>query len=214
MNSGDTESSNPSQSVAANNQHIPPQLLNLMANSNQAQLFQTASMMPDSSSFLQMIGANPLMMANNNGAMAATGNNNAGMESNQLTHPSDASTTEKVQLNRDRNREHARSTRLRKKAYVQKLKELVEGLHAERIEEVRQRRVAIQHMAEVQNTRRDVVRDFLRYLSKYETDERKWKTLAEENFCLKQPVTPYRSFRRCEIEKVRSGNYAMLNPHH
>jgi len=27
--------------------------------------------------------------------------------------------------------------------------------------------------------------------------------ILEEDFCLKQPVTPYRSFRRCEIEKVR-----------
>lgn len=195
---------NPSQAIAVSNQHIPSQLLNLMTNTNQAQLFQTASMMPDSNAFLRMLGANPLMMQNGvqPSSVAATGNN-AEFESNQTTHQSDVSTTEKVQQNRDRNREHARSTRLRKKAYVQKLKELVEGLHAERIEEVRQRRVAIQHMAEVQNVRRNVVRDFLRFLSKYETDERKWKTLAEDNFCLKQPVTPYRSFRRCEIEKVR-----------
>lgn len=210
---------NPSQQpVAVNNQQLPPQILNLMTNTNQAQLFQTAAMMPDSNAFLRMLGANPLMMANGVAVqpaplVAPANNNNAGVESNHTTQQSDVSTTEKVQQNRDRNREHARSTRLRKKAYVQKLKELVEGLHAERIEEVRQRRVAIQHMAEVQNVRRNVVRDFLQFLSKYETDERKWKTLAEDNFCLKQPVTPYRSFRRCEIEKVRFGSlyYAELS---
>jgi hypothetical protein len=111
---------------------------------------------------------------------------------------------ERAKQNRDRNREHARSTRLRKKAYVQKLKELVEGLHAERTEEVRQRRVAIQHLAEMQSVRRGVVRSFLRFHSKYETEERKWSTILEESFWLKQPVTPYRSFRRAEIEKVRS----------
>ena len=188
-----------------NSNNMPSQLLNLMTNTNQAQLFQNASMMPDSNAFLRMLGANPLMMANSGGQpLVASASHAADFDSNPATtHASDVSTTEKVQQNRDRNREHARSTRLRKKAYVQKLKELVEGLHAERIEEVRQRRVAIQHMAEVQNVRRNVVRDFLRFLSKYETDERKWKTLAEDNFCLKQPVTPYRSFRRCEIEKVR-----------
>ena len=121
----------------------------------------------------------------------------------------DLSAEERAQQNRDRNREHARSTRLRKKAYVQKLKELVEGLHAERTEEVRQRRVAIQHLAEMQNVRRSVVRNFLSFLSSYETDERKWATILENDFWLKQPVTPYRSFRRSEIEKVRC-SFALL----
>lgn len=114
----------------------------------------------------------------------------------------DLTPEERARQNRDRNREHARSTRLRKKAYVQKLKELVEGLHAERTEEVRQRRVAIQHLAEMQNVRRGVVRSFLRFHSNYETDPRKWETILEDNFWLKQPVTPYRSFRRTEIEQV------------
>jgi len=108
---------------------------------------------------------------------------------------------ERAKQNRDRNREHARSTRLRKKAYVQKLKELVEGLHAERTDEARKRRVAIQHLAETQNVRRGVVRTFLRYRSNYEADERKWSTILEDNFWLKQPVTPYQSFRRADIEK-------------
>lgn len=114
----------------------------------------------------------------------------------------DLTPEERAKQNRDRNREHARSTRLRKKAYVQKLKELVEGLHAERTEEVRQRRVAIQHLAEMQNVRRGVVRTFLRFHSGFETDSRKWETILEDNFWFKQPVTPYRSFRRTEIEQV------------
>lgn len=113
------------------------------------------------------------------------------------------SASERAKQNRDRNREHARSTRLRKKAYVQKLKELVEGLHAERTEEVRQRRVAIQHLAEMQNVRRAVIRSFLQYHSSNERDRRKWSTLLEDDVWLKQPVTPYRYFRRSEIEHVR-----------
>ena len=115
----------------------------------------------------------------------------------------DLSVADRQKQNRDRNREHARSTRLRKKAYVAKLKELVEGLHAERTEEVRQRRIAIQSLAEMQNVRRSVVKSFLRYHANYEPDERKWTTLLEDKFWLKQPVTPYRSFRSSEIEKVR-----------
>jgi len=112
----------------------------------------------------------------------------------------DLTCDERAQQNRDRNREHARSTRLRKKAYVSKLKELVDGLHRERTEEVHQRRVAIQHLAETQDVRRAVVRSFLRFHASCETDKRKWSTLVEDNFWFKQPVTPYRCFRRSEIE--------------
>lgn len=132
-------------------------------------------------------------------------NNNNSSSASQQQRRAEANLTpeQKARQNRDRNREHARSTRLRKKAYVQKLKELVEGLHAERTEEVRQRRVAIQHLAEMQNVRRNVVHSFLRFHSNYETDARKWSTILEEDFWLKQPVTPYRSFRRAEIEQVR-----------
>jgi len=112
----------------------------------------------------------------------------------------DLSSEERAQQNRDRNREHARSTRLRKKAYVSKLKELVDGLHKERTEEVRQRRVAIQHLAETQDVRKAVVSNFLGYHSSFETDKRKWTTLLEDDFWFKHPVTPYRCFRRSEIE--------------
>jgi hypothetical protein len=110
---------------------------------------------------------------------------------------------QRAQSNRDRNREHARCTRLRKKAYVNKLKELVDGLHAERSEDTRKRRLAVQQLAEVQEARRKVIQTFFGFHAKYESNDKKWKTILEEDFWMKQPVTPYRSFRRCEIEKVR-----------
>ena len=119
-------------------------------------------------------------------------------------HSTRASKTDRAKLNRDRNREHARSTRERKKAYVQKLRDLVEKLHAERNEESRKRRVAVQHLAEIHRVRCDVVNTFLRYHTKCELDERRWTTILEDDFWLKQPVTPYRSFHRAEIEKVQS----------
>lgn len=107
------------------------------------------------------------------------------------------------QQSRDRNREHARSTRLRKKAYVNKLKELLDALHVERSEDDRKRRVAVQKLAEIQELRRKVVKTFFGYHASCERNTTKWRMILEEDFCLKQPVTPYRSFRRCEIEKVR-----------
>jgi hypothetical protein len=109
---------------------------------------------------------------------------------------------EKAQSSRDRNREHARCTRLRKKAYVNKLKELVEGLHAERSEDGRKRRAAIQALASVQEARRRVIHKFLEYHCKYVGEVEKWREILEEDFWMKQPVTPFRSFRRCEIDKV------------
>lgn len=141
----------------------------------------------------------------------------AGVTSDTSSYKTDNLTAdEKAKQNRERNREHARTTRLRKKAYVQKLKELVEGLHAERTEEVRKRRVAMQHLAEKQNVRRAVVRSFLRFHSNYESDPRKWMTILEDDFWLKQPVTPYRAFRRDEIKQVRLSvllrqNYSFRN---
>ena len=115
---------------------------------------------------------------------------------------SDMTTEERKVLNRERNREHAKSTRARKKAYVNKLKELVDGLHAERSEEARKGRVAVQHLAEVQRVRRSVITTFLKFHAEYESDPRKWSPILEDEFYLKQPVTPYRSFRKSEIESA------------
>ena len=115
---------------------------------------------------------------------------------------SDMTTEERKVLNRERNREHAKSTRARKKAYVNKLKELVDGLHAERSEEARKGRVAVQHLAEVHRVRRAVINTFLKFHAENESDPRKWSPLLEDEFYLKQPVTPYRSFRKSEIESA------------
>lgn len=133
----------------------------------------------------------------------SSGESNGGAETKKGRRKKDLTPEERAKRNRDRNREHAKSTRQRKKAFIQHLKELVEGMQAERTEEVRQRRVAIQRLADMQNVRRGVIHSFLRYLSNYERDKRKWSTLLEDDFWLKQPVTPYRCFRRSEIEKVR-----------
>ena len=154
--------------------------------------------------------ANMHALMNNSSFTGATGGSSVSSSTDRATvagnkkgkKKKEMTAEERAQQNRDRNREHARSTRLRKKAYIQKLKELVEGLHAERTEEVRQRRVAIQHLAEMQNVRRAVIQTFLKFHAGYEKDDRKWSTILEDDFWLKQPVTPYRCFRRSEIEQV------------
>lgn len=108
----------------------------------------------------------------------------------------------KAQQNRERNREHARSTRLRKKAYVQQLKEMAEGLREIQTTEIRQRRMAAQKMMDIKVSRRRLVQTVLAYHAAYESDPSKWRAVIEESFWFKQPVTPFRSFRRSEVEKV------------
>lgn len=145
--------------------------------------------------------AAPPAKVNQNSVKRSAVNNTDNNTISDDNHSGRASKTDRAKLNRDRNREHARSTRERKKAYVQKLRELVEKLHAERNEESRKRRVAVQHLAEIHRVRCDVVHTFLRYHSQCEQDERRWTTILEDDFWLKQPVTPYRSFHRAEIDK-------------
>jgi hypothetical protein len=108
----------------------------------------------------------------------------------------------KTEKNRERNREHARSTRLRKKAYIQKLKDMAHGLRAVQTKEIRERRLSMQNMMNVQKVRRAVVQTVLDYHAGNQKDITKWNVLLESSFWMKQPVTPFRSFRRSEIDKV------------
>jgi hypothetical protein len=78
----------------------------------------------------------------------------------------------------------------------------VEGLHTERSEDHKKRRLAVAALAEVQEGRRKCIRMFLRMHAGYCGEESRWRGICEEEFWIKCPVTPYRSFRRCEIEKV------------
>ncbi len=108
----------------------------------------------------------------------------------------------KTEKNRERNREHARSTRLRKKAYIQKLKDMAHGLRAVQTKEIRERRLSMENMMNIQKVRRAVVQTVLDYHSGNEKDPAKWNVLLESSFWMKQPVTPFRSFRRSENDRV------------
>ena len=110
---------------------------------------------------------------------------------------------ERIQTLRDRNRVNSRSARQKKKAYVHQLQSLVESLHKERNEEMHKRTVAAQRNVDIEKVRRRVMVTFLNYHSRYQTDPRKWSSILEGTFWLKQPITPFRSFRGSEIENVR-----------
>lgn len=119
----------------------------------------------------------------------------------------------KTEKNRERNREHARSTRLRKKAYIQKLKDMAHGLRAVQTKDIRERRSSMQDMMSIQKVRRSTVQTVLNFLACNEKDPAKWNALLESSFWMKEPITPFRSFPRSEIVRdcrIVRGVYGMI----
>ena len=81
---------------------------------------------------------------------------------------------EKTKQNRDRNRDHAKNTRLRKKAYVIKLKELVDQLTEQKTSEEVERKNMGEKIHETHLRRKNAVRMFLKYRALNLTQLDKW----------------------------------------
>lgn len=108
---------------------------------------------------------------------------------------------EKAKANRDRNREHARNTRLRKKAYLEQLKMTVDELCLERDTLVSERAGASHLLVEMHNTRTEVLMSFFALRSVYEIQRELWASILDEScFACVMPVTPYRSFPASEVQ--------------
>jgi PAS domain S-box-containing protein len=108
---------------------------------------------------------------------------------------------ERQKANRDRNREHARNTRLRKKAYLETLKSTVNDLCQERDTLVTERAGAASILVEMNNTRTEVLMSFFALRSANEKRRPLWASILDEScFACVLPVTPYRSFPACEVQ--------------
>ena len=108
---------------------------------------------------------------------------------------------ERAKANRDRNREHARNTRLRKKAYLEKLKTTVDELCKERDTLVSERAGAANLLVEMHNTRTEVLMSFFALRSTNEKRRKLWSSILDEScFACVMPVTPYRSFPASEVQ--------------
>jgi PAS domain S-box-containing protein len=111
---------------------------------------------------------------------------------------------EKVVANRDRNREHARNTRLRKKAYLEKLKATVDELCRERDSLVSERTSSANLLVEMHNTRTEVLMSFLALRTSNEKRRKLWSSIIDESsFVCVMPVTPYRSFPASEVQVTK-----------
>jgi len=103
--------------------------------------------------------------------------------------------------NRERNREHAKNTRLRKKAYLETLKCTVNDLCQERDTLVTERAGAASILVEMNNTRTEVLMSFFALRSANEKRRQLWASILDESsFSCILPVTPYRSFPASEVQ--------------
>lgn len=142
-------------------------------------------------------GPNPIAPAARRGSQptATTGTET---DENDMVHLTPA---DKAKANRDRNREHARNTRLRKKAYLEKLKITVDELCRERDTLVSERAGAANLLVEMHNTRTEVLMSFFALRSAYEKRRELWASILDEScFACVMPVTPYRSFPASEVQ--------------
>jgi len=102
---------------------------------------------------------------------------------------------ERARQNRDRNREHARNTRLRKKAYVEELKRTLTELVAQRDATELERRHEKQRDLEVREVRYRVMEEFLKLRARGLESNllARWVAILEDEFTLSLPKTEYRS---------------------
>jgi hypothetical protein len=104
---------------------------------------------------------------------------------------------------RERNREHAKNTRLRKKAYVESLKQTVDELCRERDALVTERANAASLLVETHSKRVDVLRSFFALRAGYSLKQKRdlWSSILDESgFTCRLPVTPYQSFPSSEVQ--------------
>mmetsp|Transcript_15058 Transcript_15058/g.21313 ORF Transcript_15058/g.21313 Transcript_15058/m.21313 type:complete len:755 (-) Transcript_15058:326-2590(-) len=99
---------------------------------------------------------------------------------------------ERARQNRDRNREHARNTRLRKKAYVEELKRTLTELVAQRDAAELEKRHNAQRELEQREVRYRVMEEFLKLRGRNELNFARWIAILEDGFTLTLPGTDFR----------------------
>lgn len=116
----------------------------------------------------------------------------SGDKSNNRARRQNLTPDERARQNRDRNREHARNTRLRKKAYVEELKRTLTELVSQRDAADLEKRHAAQREMEQREVRFRVMEEFLKLRGRNEPNFARWIAILEDEFELTLPLTPYR----------------------
>lgn len=113
---------------------------------------------------------------------------------------------ERAKQNRDRNREHARNTRLRKKAYVEELKRTLTELVAQRDSTEVEKRHESQRNREQREVRFRVMEEFLKLRGRNETNAARWVAILEDGFTFTLPRTTYRHIVDCDKYQAPDSN--------
>lgn len=151
-----------------------------------------------------MTGAPPGSTAAAQAAALAAANDPAAAKAARARRAT-LSADERARQNRDRNREHARNTRLRKKAYVEELKRTLTELVTQRDTAELERRHEKQRDLEVREVRYRVMEEFLKLRARGSESNLlvRWVAILEDGFTLTLPKTDYRaSFRRVSEVKL------------
>jgi len=98
-----------------------------------------------------------------------------------------------------KNREHAKNTRIRKKNYMETLKDAIKKLADAREQVDRDRRILLSRLAEQTSVRKKVLQTMYHYRSTGETNRLKWSCILDDDFALYLPITPYRSFPPTQV---------------
>jgi hypothetical protein len=116
---------------------------------------------------------------------------------------------ERARQNRDRNREHARNTRLRKKAYVEELKRTLTELVSQRDSAEFEKRHSVQREIEQREVRFRVMEEFLKLRGRNEPNFARWIAILEEGFSLTLPFTTFRAMSESKSEESRTSGRAI-----
>lgn len=116
---------------------------------------------------------------------------------------------ERARQNRDRNREHARNTRLRKKAYVEELKRTLTELVSQRDSAEFEKRHSVQREIEQREVRFRVMEEFLNLRGRNEPNLARWIAILEEGFSLTLPFTTFRAMSESKSEGSRTSGRAI-----
>ena len=127
---------------------------------------------------------------------ASTSQTQADNKANNRARRQNLTPDERARQNRDRNREHARNTRLRKKAYVEELKRTLTELGAQRDAAEGEKRQAAQRELEQREVRFRVLEEFLNLRGRNETNFSRWAAILEEGFELTLPLVDYEKLNK------------------
>lgn len=144
------------------------------------------------------------------GGIGTTGDSNNNQSNSEKmcnrARRSNLTPDERARQNRDRNREHARNTRLRKKAYVEELKATLSALVSQRDAAELEKRHAQQRELEQREVRFRVLEEFLKLRGRNEANAARWAAILEEKFTLTLPILSFREMVHSNDNSHRNAN--------